>query len=110
MLKFWRMNKRDSTPIVVLAFLFAGCSESGGQRLSDIVALDGDPTAGAQFYADECETCHGTDATGGSSKGIAGEPEDVVVEATLEGPGAMPSFTSASDQELADVAAFVASL
>ena len=91
------------------ALLLSGC-KADGQRLSEILELEGDIVAGGTFFAANCATCHGADATGGGGPNIVGTNVDVVVEATLAGPGAMPAFGESSDQELADVAAYVNSL
>ncbi len=91
------------------ALLLSGC-KADGERLSEILELNGDVVAGGTFFAANCATCHGADATGGGAPNIAGIPIDVTVEAALSGPGGMPSFGESSDQELADVAAYVNSL
>lgn len=105
----WPMPKRLLCALVLLPALTA-CNGSSGERLSAILDLEGDADAGASFYSANCSVCHGSDAGGGSGPAIAGEARDVVVEAMLEGPDQMPSFSGQDDQDLADVATFVSGL
>ena len=72
----------------------------------------GDPAQGRQVYGDNCAACHGADGGGGSGPKLAGVQAyanpDVVVEQIRDGGGGMPAFgDQLSEQELADVSAFV---
>jgi mono/diheme cytochrome c family protein len=63
-------------------------------------------------FAGNCAACHGGDGGGGSGPKLAGEEAytnpDVVVPQIREGGGGMPGFADQlSEQELADVSAFV---
>lgn len=95
-----------------LSLTVTGCDEEGidSERFSTVVELQGDAAAGESLYASDCAGCHGADGQGGSAPGIAGEETDESIEASLEGPDDMPKFDHWSDQELADVAQFVADL
>ncbi len=72
----------------------------------------GNPAAGRQVYADSCAACHGADGGGGTGPKLEGEEAyaapGVVVDQIREGGGGMPAFgDQLSEQELADVSAFV---
>lgn len=74
----------------------------------------GDPAAGKEvFAAAGCAACH-TLADAGASGAVgpsldASKPApDLVVEVVTNGRGAMPAFSQLSEQEIADVAAYVA--
>ena len=95
--------------LLALSFALSAC-KADGQRLSEILELEGDVASGGDFFSSNCATCHGVDAAGGGAPDIRGREVDVVAEAALSGPGAMPSFSDSSDQEIADVAAYVNSL
>lgn len=71
--------------------------------------------AGEDVYRQQCSTCHGAQGGGGHSgaPALAGNPQATnagFVEAMVRsGPGIMPSFEDMlSEQEIADVAAYVA--
>jgi mono/diheme cytochrome c family protein len=76
--------------------------------------VEGDPSNGAQIYASAgCGGCHAMEAAG--SSGTVGpnldesQPDlELVVDRVTNGQGAMPAFgDSLSEQEIADVAAYV---
>lgn len=98
--------------LTTLSLMVTGCDEDSidSERFSAIVELQGDASAGESQYASDCAGCHGADGRGGSAPSIAGEETDESIEACLEGPDDMPTFDHWSDQELADVAQFVADL
>jgi mono/diheme cytochrome c family protein len=80
-------------------------------RKADIEALTGNSSSGALIYAENCEICHGTDGQSGTiSKNITGEGNSGTITIVLAGEGQMPSFSELSDQEIADVAAYVDTL
>jgi mono/diheme cytochrome c family protein len=94
--------------LVALAVLpLAACANAA--RVDTIVGLTGDSTDGAVVYADNCASCHGADATGGTERGITGAPDEEVAEVVLNGEESMPSFADTlSDQDIADVIAWLA--
>ncbi|HET8696145.1 MAG TPA: cytochrome c [Gammaproteobacteria bacterium] len=68
---------------------------------------------GARLYNDACVACHGIEGEGGEGGGAVlkatGLTRDVVLGVISDGRNRMPSFRdSYTDQELRDVAAFVA--
>jgi mono/diheme cytochrome c family protein len=79
---------------------------------SAILALDADLAAGEALYADNCALCHAVDGSGGTGPDIKSEDAADIVEAVLEGPGVMGSAEDLGfvDQDVADVAAYAASL
>jgi len=73
----------------------------------------GDATAGGAVWADNCAACHGEKGTGGNGGPdlttipAAKIPADVIKQVT-NGGGGMPAFKGAlTDQQIADVAAYV---
>lgn len=78
----------------------------------------GDPVAGKEVFlgASACGGCHtladaGTSGTVGPNLDDAQPSADLVVERVTNGQGAMPSFASTlSEQQIADVAAYVSSV
>lgn len=98
--------------LATLSLMVTGCDEQGidAERFSAVVELQGDAAAGESRYASDCAGCHGAEGRGGSAPAVAGEETDESIEACLEGPDDMPKFDHWSDQELADVAQFVAEL
>jgi mono/diheme cytochrome c family protein len=118
--------------IGVLAAFAAGCGEesdvehlelevrASDERVGDILALDGDPVAGAVVYRESCATCHrasglGVDdpvnpGLGANLTLVIEHPEDDprYVRMILIGPGVMPSFAGLlDDRQIADVLAYV---
>ena len=99
--------------ILVFAVLVAaiGCGEDA--RVDTIVALDGDATNGESLYTAQCVPCHGADGTGGSEpESIAGEASDPsgTAQIILKGEDSMAAYEDVfSDQEIADIIAFMRS-
>ena len=90
--------------------LLGGCvDEELRERADAIAALEGDATAGAVVYADECETCHGADGEGVADARFPehlGHHDDADLALTiLRGPWSMPSFEDLPDPDIADVIA-----
>ncbi len=90
--------------------------ESGGQdRAATILGLTGDAAAGqAIFSARDCSSagCHGTDGLSGSATpsldvSVPASTDPQIVNTFLNGKGGMPAQASLSDQELADLLAYV---
>jgi len=109
----------------------AGAAVAAGPAAGNGIALSlaqGDTAAGAQIYADTCSRCHQADGSGlpGEVPPLAGNPKaadadhvENVVRNGLEGPievlgiaynDAMRGFPDLSDDEVAAVVAFVATL
>jgi mono/diheme cytochrome c family protein len=87
-------------------------AETGGEPAAP--AGEGDPAAGEAIFASAgCGSCHtlsaaGTSGTVGPNLDDAQPDVDLVVERVTNGVGAMPSFSSSlSEQDIADVAAYV---
>ena len=89
------------------------CSAAQSERASDIAALTADQTTGAAVFAQTCGSagCHGADGVAGSAPNLDDEIPEFDSESlsclVLGGTGSMPSQASLSDQELADVLAYV---
>jgi len=72
----------------------------------------GDVAHGEQLYNEKsCGGCHGANAEGGFGPALAGNPildnPEAFNKITLEGQGAMPPFSDLSEQDLADLRAFL---
>lgn len=79
--------------------------------MTTILGLPGDTAAGETVYADNCAVCHAADGSGSIGPAIAGSAAEEVVSTALVGVGdEMPAFDTLSDQDLADLAAFVEGL
>ena len=83
----------------------------GADRVSLILDLAGDETAGERAFAATCAGCHGADGSGGSGPDlnarVPNRTDERIVKTVLDGVGAMPSFDSESDQTIADLHAFL---
>ena len=82
------------------------------QRAGDIIELSGNPLVGATIYAPYCQACHGVDGVGIDGFRLS---DVVIVEGTVNvilfGRYTMPAFESIlSDQDIADVLAFIQTL
>lgn len=102
--------------LIALALMLAACGgddggEGGGPPPQQVVD-SGSAAQGREVYAGNCAACHGADGGGGTGPQLAGQPAyanpDAVVDQIRNGGGGMPSFSDRlSEQELADVSAFV---
>jgi mono/diheme cytochrome c family protein len=80
-----------------------------GDRVSDILALEGDAAAGQAVYDSQCAACHAADGTGGSGPAVTGveaDPEATITQ-ILEGGELMTSYASLPDQDIANVYAYM---
>ena len=97
--------------------MVVACGGGGEATRSDTIpALDGDATAGATVYNDNCALCHAASglgvndgATGADLTEAAGEAsEDAeLIGYIINGEGDMPAFADLTDQEIADVLAYI---
>jgi mono/diheme cytochrome c family protein len=96
-----------------LAAITTGCAAKSSDRTAGIVAKTGVAESGKAVYA-KCSGCHGADGKTGTAKidivsvGKSQSPE--FVNQVIAGGGGMPVFATLSDQEIADVLAYVKSL
>lgn len=72
----------------------------------------GDAERGATIYAASCAACHGASGLGGAggpslAKEVAGESDEELVETIREGEDDMPPFPNLSEQDLADLIAWL---
>jgi mono/diheme cytochrome c family protein len=105
--------------VLVAAVLLAGCGGGNGDDGGnggdggDGAALAGNAAAGEEVFSANCGRCHvleeaGTNGTTGPNLEDDEYSVDEVAEQVREGGGGMPSFDDdLSEQEIADVAAFV---
>ncbi len=87
---------------------------TGGPAIPQL-ATDANLPDGYQLFINNCAQCHGATGSGGSigqgvfAPSLRGRPPQIVAEAVLVGPGAMPQFNWDA-QQLTDVAAYVEQL
>jgi cytochrome c oxidase subunit 2 len=91
---------------------------SSADRIASIAKLTGNTAAGKTVYetssAPKCAACHGADGKGNDAKKFPelAEPsqnDDVaeLAEAIVNGKGKMPAQKSLTDQQIADVVAYM---
>ncbi len=94
--------------------LVVGCDDGiSNGRGDDILALSGDVATGRTLYTSNCQSCHAADGAGVDDLGanIQETDIDVVVDAVLNGRTGMTAYAEFfSDQQIADIAAFVETL
>ncbi len=97
--------------IAFAALSLAACAPAEEDPGTDLV---GDATAGEVVWtAQGCLGCHGADGRGGSAgKDLVTAAANAAEFSTtvLEGDGLMPSFPDLSDQDVADLRAYVQTL
>ena len=71
---------------------------------------DGNELAGETLYDGKCAACHGSSAEGASAPSILEQPDAHFVSAVQNGIGNMPAFPDLSEQDIADIIAFVRTL
>jgi mono/diheme cytochrome c family protein len=122
------MRFADGLKVLVLAGVFAvtGCDSGGGSsdgsgggsggadRAATILGLTGDAAAGETVFMDNlCSSaaCHGPDGTSGTAPALTEQvpaaSDEQIVNSLLNGKGDMTPQSALSDQELADVLAYV---
>ena len=92
-------------------------ADTGEDREATILALTGDPVAGADIYAGWCGSCHGGYGEGDIGPALAttasamtyAEVVDIVLNGqdSTEFDGKMLPATTLQDQQVADVAQYV---
>ncbi|PYZ95830.1 cytochrome C551 [Alteribacter lacisalsi] len=86
--------------------------ETEDDEMDEDAADDGeyDLAQGEEIYEANCLSCHGGDGEGASAPAIQGLDMDAVRAAIEEGPGSMPADLVEDDDEIDNVAAYVADL
>lgn len=90
-----------------------GCTENQEMRIDDVLGLDGDAAAGATVFSNSCGNagCHGADGIEGPAPDLPDRVPDFMTDGlacvVIGGTGSMPPQSSLSDQEIADVLAYV---
>ena len=87
-----------------------------GPDIPDVDPARGDDTVGGELYRLNCAACHVASGAGAPIGGgrhapniVASTPTEIG-EAIVVGPGAMPVFGSFTDDDIDDVAAYIATL
>ena len=89
----------------LVALALVGCGEN--PRIAEIEALVGDAETGAPLYEANCRWCHGSNGRGAHSMYPGGTLSPNLIETILEGLSGMPSFDNLSNQEIADIVAYI---
>ncbi len=97
---------------VSLAVGLSGCAAPDPERVAEILSLEGDAEEGEVTFDGNCRGCHGPGGAGvllaGPSLQVEAWSAEEVVAQVLVGGFGMPAFEGElSDQEMADVAAYV---
>lgn len=94
-------------------FLFA-CGGGAGASQEDVdavMALPGDDNPGETLYLDNCAVCHLDDGSGDIGPSlifhVSKHPDEYLVGLIIDGSGAMPAFDDLSDQQIADLLAYL---
>ena len=93
--------------IWTIDFLIACGDKDATEDNSDIT---GNASAGETLYASDCSGCHGSTADGGSAPGLKGVEVEVFTDVLANGIGYMPAFPNYTEQDIADVVAYIDSL
>lgn len=128
------MRRTTVALVAVVAFFgiatLAACGGDGGEATSTTeesvtethgdetethegTDLEGDPVAGKSIFTKQCASCHtladaGTTGTIGPNLDESGPSFEHVLDRVTHGKGVMPPFEDTlSEQEIADVAAYV---
>ncbi|MEL6342463.1 MAG: cytochrome c [Myxococcota bacterium] len=104
----------------VLLVSLVGCdgsgdtSSSGSDRTAAVLATAGTAAAGAGVYATNCQSCHMADGSGSIGPALSGPQGKVaalsdaqLIDVILTGTSGMPPYGSLSDQQLADLLAYM---
>ena len=91
--------------ILLVALALVGCGEN--PRIAEVEALVGDAETGAPLYEANCRWCHGSNGRGAHSMYPGGTLSPNLIETILEGLSGMPSFDNLSNQEIADIVAYI---
>ncbi len=116
---------RSFSALLFVGALAGGCDDGGGDgdsgdsggedRASAILAIEGDASAGATVFTSagcSIESCHGADGLSGAASpsldmSVPNADDAQIVNTLLNGKGSMPSHANLTDQQLADVLAYV---
>ena len=91
--------------MLLVALALVGCGEN--PRIAEIETLVGDAETGAPLYEANCRWCHGSNGRGAHSMYPGGTLSPNLIETILEGLSGMPSFDNLSNQEIADIVAYI---
>ena len=99
---------------MLLFSIFLACGDGHSHDDEDfahIMELESNIDRGAELYSENCSSCHGENAEGGTGPDLVGTEIGHVVEAIQEGVGYdMPSFPELEDQDIADIFSYLQSL
>lgn len=97
--------------LFLLAVLGCGDHSHDEEDYAYILDLQSNVENGAELFNQNCASCHGVNAEGGSGPDLVGMEIGHVVEAIQNGVGySMPSFPELDDQDIADIYGYLESL
>jgi mono/diheme cytochrome c family protein len=112
--------------LAVLIVGLAACSQGTSNSDANVTSapLVGDPAAGQGLYAQKCSTCHGSEGSGGRGRTLNPASATLrgadtaaftqnLVQIITHGKGRMPAWGDTrrlTDQQIADIAAYILSL
>ena len=100
--------------LLVFACSTSCSSASSSARASSIESLTADASSGQSLYASNCASCHGSNgASGSANKNVASVAKNqptTAIDQILGGGDGMASFSSLSDQEIADIVGYLKTL
>jgi mono/diheme cytochrome c family protein len=91
---------------LALALFSGGCAASAtnGDSSQNGNGLVGDPVQGKTLFADNCAGCHA------NASNFAGYSTSNLTGVMQDGTGSMPGQTQLTDQDMADIVAYLQSL
>jgi mono/diheme cytochrome c family protein len=92
--------------VVVMPWI-AGCAPHD-PRAESIAALKGEPAAGEALYRESCARCHG-DTGAKLASGLAWYGLTGSISIVIDGAWKMPAYPQYSDQQVADLVAYLGS-
>lgn len=88
--------------------------EEAKENTAPAGGITGDAAAGGKIFTSTCAGCHGANAEGGFGPKLAGAPivndAEQFASTVKNGRGGMPPYPQLSDQDLADLRAYLSSL
>jgi mono/diheme cytochrome c family protein len=103
-------------PIALAASAILAACSGQSARVSPIQALTPDLNNGKTVYTANCASCHGSDGkgTGGSEKknvaSVAASNKASAIDQVVSGGDGMPAYDGLTNQQIADVIGYLASL
>lgn len=103
------------TGLLLMGAVAAGCGGTATDgRDTAVAALTADTAAGKTVFTTNCAVCHGSDAKSGTARenlpSTAKNQFSVAVGTIINGTSGMPSFSSLTNQDIANVIGYLKTL